>query len=1338
MAESPLDPYLPKDVRSLAARRREDVPFAEERTGAVLFADVSGFTAMSERLLAALGRTGAEVLTKTLNGDFGRMIAIVDRHGGLVQKFGGDAVTILFSGDAGRAAARAAAAAVEMQGAMPEFAAIPTPAGVFALAMKIGIDVGTCRTMVFGDPATRLDYVIEGIPVDGSAEAEHHAVAGDVVLSPAAAAAAGLSGEGAGSGFVKIREVPAARDAGVPVEPVPAADEVFFPAPLRSRLASGDAMLTNEHRRVAIVFLRFPNADYSGPDALGTLQSFFLRTEEILARYGGILAKVDFGDKGSKFLAVFGAPVAVEHHEEAAARAALELAAAAAATVGAVAIGVNAGSVFAGDVGSRTRREYTVMGDAVNLSARLMQHAGLGRILASGSVVDAAPAIEWEDVAPFSVKGKAEPVRAAVPKRVRGRESGAHDAAAGGWVERASLEAELSRRVDSLANAEGGDALSLTGPAGSGKSALLARAADRARLAGIPVFSHSLRSWEGALPFAWGRAVVPLLLGSTPEAGAGRLEARLRMRLASLDDLVPADLESFLRALGWRTGRLASRGGADDLAASVGAFARIVVAISPEGPALFTVDGGENADFLSERVLEALRPLPGPRLLLTASRSDPPIGGDRLEVPPLAESETAGLVAAALADPRIDRKVASFIHRRSAGNPLYVLSLVEQLRASGAIFLDVVGQRWTLEDSRAAAASFDSLESLLLRKVDALPEVPRKVIKTASALGDRFPKALLAAVERIPEETLEAVVARLAAESVLEASEDHLVFRDSLLRQSVYESLPAESRGPLHRAAARWLDRNRPEEVDLRAEQWFLAGATESAVPLLLSAAEGASRSLLLRRSLLHLGRLATLLDRPEEGFGAFGPTRNRAKLLEAQIRFDIGELPESERLLSDLVSSEADGSDAELLAALDLLGQILSRQGRLDECSSVADRLLRAAAGRGSVRFEGSGHVLRGTALARSGRLGEAEADLARAIDLLRRSREPSTLSRALSNHGMVLYHSGRPSEALVSYEEAVRTLRRSGPRTQLGSALINRSIAEMNLGRRLRAERSLREAGRIFESSGASGRLATVYGNLNVLALYQGKLDDAIRWSELHQECVRHLGMNRDGADSATVVAYAHLLRGEWEALLESARPFVLDDSGEIDPASYADLSLSCCRGLFDSGQPGKARTIVESLLSPTRAASNPRVAVTDLLSAFFAAGPVSEDSLRRASGSSFFEDRSIAFAFRCRSTSGLDGEARALAAQAEGAGAWQAALELHLLAGSLPGASASRSARTIERIARRIGSRLWEDRASALSARRVRLPLPLTLAISDPGGAEERNAPPSRPRDADHSTK
>ena len=119
--------------------RGESLP--DRTSGAILFADISGFTPMSERLNAR-GRAGAEEITQIVNRYFTAMVGILHRNGGTLLKFGGDALLGMFLGPAHETSRYAVQTAMDMQREMVQFADIDTSVGRFELQMKVGVHTG--------------------------------------------------------------------------------------------------------------------------------------------------------------------------------------------------------------------------------------------------------------------------------------------------------------------------------------------------------------------------------------------------------------------------------------------------------------------------------------------------------------------------------------------------------------------------------------------------------------------------------------------------------------------------------------------------------------------------------------------------------------------------------------------------------------------------------------------------------------------------------------------------------------------------------------------------------------------------------------------------------------------------------------------------------------------------------------------------------------------------------------------------------------------------------------------------------------------------------------------
>ncbi len=179
--------YIARDRRRALATRTE---MPDRVRGAALFADVSGFTPLTDALANELGsQRGAEELTANLGRVFHAVIEELDRHGGDVIYFSGDAITCWLDGDDGL---RATAAALAMQDAMARVGTIRTPAGTTVqLALKVAVAAGDARRFVVGDPEIQLIDVLAGALIDDLAETEHYAEKGEVVLDPSAVAGLG-------------------------------------------------------------------------------------------------------------------------------------------------------------------------------------------------------------------------------------------------------------------------------------------------------------------------------------------------------------------------------------------------------------------------------------------------------------------------------------------------------------------------------------------------------------------------------------------------------------------------------------------------------------------------------------------------------------------------------------------------------------------------------------------------------------------------------------------------------------------------------------------------------------------------------------------------------------------------------------------------------------------------------------------------------------------------------------------------------------------------------------------------------------------------------------------
>ena len=410
--------YIAEDRRRALSSGAE---LPERTQGSALFADISGFTPLTEALVAELGpQRGAEELSAIVDTLFDQLLARLHRHGGSVVYFSGDAVTCWLQDDDG---SLAASCALDMQRTMVTAGRISTPSGrTVELAMKIAIVVGAARRFVVGDPAVQLIDVLAGALMDDLAATERIARPGQILLDAPAAdlLADRVHGEPViTDGIRRLRLTGLTADLELPP---PAPDNPPLPEEIvRSwllqvvyeRMKTGRGEFLAELRTAVPLFLRFGGLDFDNdPAAVRHLDDFIVAAQHVIDGYGGSTLQLTIGDKGAYLYAVFGAPHA---HEDDAARAAaaaldlLDLEAGHAVT--GFQIGLSLGRLRSGTYGHAQRRTFCCLGDPVNLAARLMAAASPGQILVSGDVQAAAgQRYRWEQLTDRRLKGKSAAV----------------------------------------------------------------------------------------------------------------------------------------------------------------------------------------------------------------------------------------------------------------------------------------------------------------------------------------------------------------------------------------------------------------------------------------------------------------------------------------------------------------------------------------------------------------------------------------------------------------------------------------------------------------------------------------------------------------------------------------------------------------------------------------------------------------------------------------------------------------------------------------------------------------------------------------------------------------
>ena len=272
-----------------------------------IFVDVTGFSTMADVLMQQ-GQHGAEVLAWIMQKIFDPLINHIHTQDGFIVGFAGDAVTALFPYTEHPAATlrQALAAAWAIQKQMAAMPSIATVYGAFPISAKVGLAYGKVTWGILrSQDATRATYYFSGEAVNDSALAEHHARSGEIVLTQAAFDLARVEVTGvARDEFILLREIQAELPPPGLVklsEPDLNVLRVFFPEILLKE------KVPSEFRQVVNVFIQLPDLSSEA------VAAFMSKLFDLQARYGGMLSRIDYGDKGCNMLLFWGAPVAYEN-----------------------------------------------------------------------------------------------------------------------------------------------------------------------------------------------------------------------------------------------------------------------------------------------------------------------------------------------------------------------------------------------------------------------------------------------------------------------------------------------------------------------------------------------------------------------------------------------------------------------------------------------------------------------------------------------------------------------------------------------------------------------------------------------------------------------------------------------------------------------------------------------------------------------------------------------------------------------------------------------------------------------------------------------------------------
>jgi class 3 adenylate cyclase/tetratricopeptide (TPR) repeat protein len=1209
---SSLTPYVPRLVLDWL---RED-PDATLRTieGTLAFIDISGFTAMSERL-SSRGKAGAEEVTDVMNTTFARLLDVAYGEGGTLLKFGGDALLLFFTGDANPA--RGTKAAVGMREALAALGPPQTAEGPIELRLHAAIHSGSFDFFLIG--GVHRELVIAGPAVTRTVELEDAGEAGEIIVSAETAAALEpevLGGEKAGG-----RLVVAAPEAAGVFEPLPDVSglplESLVPPPIR-RHALAETH-ESEHRQGAVAFVRFGGTDaLDAQERAARLDALVRIVQDACAAHAVTFLESDIDKDGGRIILVAGAPETAGGDEERLLRAVRAVMAAKPPLP--LRIGANRGRVFAGLVGTPFRRTYTILGDTAALAARLMAKAEDGQILASAAIVErSATRFDLRPLEPFYVKGKSEPVTAFELGSIAERKTAQPERRLP-MVDRQRERALLGASIGTV-RAGFGSFVELVGDPGIGKSRLAQELEEQC--ADMRKIGTSCEQYESSTPYFPFRELLRSLLGvelnGHPSTNTERIGARLDEIGPELKDwipllAIPLDVE------------VEPTQAVDELDASFrrarlhGVVSTLLERLLPDGTLMLF----EDVHWMDEASSELLRhigtqvptkpwlacatrrPVPGG---FSALEGIPPVPALTLRLDPLPDADALELAVAAGADRGLLGHELEAITERAGGNPLFLQQLVTAGEETGTTELP------------------ESVEAALAARIDRLDPGDRALLRWASVLGAAFPGSAIAAVlEGDPTAAADSDAWDRLTEFI---ERDPGVaggfrFRHALIRDAAYDGLPYRRRRELHERVARVYEQlhaaNTEDVAELLSLHFLRAGvhgeawryslvagrraqekwANVEAADFYRRALDAASEIETVEptelaevwESLADVLQLAGELDEAAtalEGARALTPPSDQAGLMLKEGLLRAEQMGRYDEAIEWFERGYAVADEASRLRLAMAHAAALFRKGEFEECARRCHEVVREANTRGDLATLAHAYYLLHVQYSITGSADRA-AFRGLALPIYEELKDLSGQASVLNNLGIEAYYEGRWDEALALYESSRELRRRTGDVTQVAVQTNNIGEILSDQGKLADAEQHFREAMHVADASRHGLTSQVARSNLGRAAARAGRYEEAAELLEVAAEGFRDM-QAMFTVENGARIAELDALRGLHDAALARATE-TLEAAHNAGGLAPVEALLHRVMGVAHAhlGDLDAARASLDQSLTVARAADAP----------------------------------------------------------------------------------------------------------------------------------------------------
>ncbi len=909
----------------------------------------------------------------------------------------------------------------------------------------------------------------------------------------------------------------------------------YVPAVVAEGVLDDQERLRGERREVTVLFVDAVNFTHlatslDAESVFNLINDLLSRLVECVHHYAGLVDKFT----GDGMMVVFGAPIAHENDPELAVRTALDMQRAAAefepiarAQLGAplqIRIGIHSGPAVAGVIGTQKQAAYTVIGDTVNLAARLESLAQPGYALVSSRIYHQTRALfNFHAMGTTYVKGIDQPVAVyevtgsrSEPLPTRGI-AGVTDVLLGRDAELEQLRALWAVFL----NDRHGRLVTIQGEAGMGKSRLVSE-----------VFStltpDQVAIWQGrGLPYAQGvgygvfRSLLQDALRTHPPdvAWDAQVSPALRPFLRRMLGLAltPEEQATWRYLEPERIKQL-----------TILALREWILGEARQRPVVLILEDFHWADDLSRDTLQALvnlihqvsvflcvitRPRPEVPLDLAVPPTEEPLAAPlslSLELKPLSPEHSRALLAHLVALNGMPQPLINTILTRAEGNPFYIEEFVRMLIEKEMLALG--DGQWQV----ASAVALQTLEvpttlrGLMMARVDRLPEDLQDVLRSAAVIGLQFSARLLEAVERRLRGTVSVLppLERLKDLGLLEERPQvgeqigaTFAFRHILTQETIYGSVLRSQRPELHRTVAECIEALYATDLTNQAEVLALhydrARVRGKAMHYALLAGDRARERFANREAIEYYSRALQL----SQHLSDCRSERWQAAVGLGQIEQHIGEYEEATACYRAALNEWGEAAPEARARVMLRVGQVWERRGDLQEAEGWLHQGLAQLSYASATLPELYARLYSelGWLSLRRGALSAAQEWLERALALVSDAENYDVLSSILNRLGAVHYDRGEWDEAAKCVERALELRERLGDVVGYARSLNNLGILKDASGDWDSALVYYERAVELHERIGEVEGLAQVCTNLGALYTDRGK------WAKAEENLLR-----------------------------------------------------------------------------------------------------------------------------------------------------------------------------------------------------------------------------------------